>query len=127
MNSFPVVFSIEADGVAVARLEGEIGRNEMKAVVEALGRLLARGIFEFVVDFSEVTHVDYRSLHSLVRFAQTLQQLGGELKVCGLSSYLYAIFCSTGAQEVFHYYEGIWPARASFGHLAVAEGARLWP
>jgi len=127
VKALPFIFSIEADGVAIARLEGEVGRDEMKVAMEACGRLVGRGIFEFVVDFSEVSHVDYRSLHSLVRFAQSVKKLGGEMKVCGLSPYIYAIFCATGAQEAFHYYEGIWPARASFGGVGMTEGARLSP
>jgi anti-anti-sigma factor len=126
VSALPVIFSIEADGVAIARVEGEIGRGEMKAMVDALSHLVARGIFEFVVDFSEVTHVDYRGLHALVRFAKSLQKLGGELKASGLSPYIYAIFCSTGAQETFHYYEGKGRARAAFGSLAMEE-ARLSP
>jgi len=127
VRALPFIFSIEADGVAVARLEGEIGRDEMKAMAEAFARLTMRGIFEFVVDFSEVTHVDYRGLHALVHFSHALRKLGGEMKVCGLSSYIYAIFCATGAQEAFHYYEGIWPARAAFNGLSMAQGARLSP
>ncbi|MCL2012819.1 MAG: STAS domain-containing protein [Cystobacterineae bacterium] len=127
MSALPLVFSIEADGVAIARLEGEINRDDMKAALDAFSRLVARGIFEFVVDFSEVSHVDYRGLCAWVPFAHSLKKLGGEMKVCGLSPYIYAIFCSAGVQGAFEYYEGIWPARASFGGLAMAEGARLWP
>ena len=127
MSLSPIILSIEADGVAILRLEGEMSREDMKAAMEAFARLLGRGIFEFIVDFSEVSHVDYRGLQSLVPFAQSLKKLGGELKVCGLSPYIYAIFCSAGIQEAFQYYEGIWPARASFGTVAQAQEARLWP
>jgi len=114
----PWVFSIEADGVAIARLEGEMGREEMGGMKEAFARLVARGIFEFVVDFSEVTHVDYRGLHSWLSFANSLKKQGGEIKVCGLTPYIYAIFCSAGVQEAFDYYEGIWPAHAALGGIA---------
>lgn len=127
MNSLPFILSIEADGIAIARLDGEVGREEMKAVAQAFARLTMRGIFEFVVDFSEVAHVDYRGLHALVQFAHSVKTLGGDIKVCGLSPYIYAIFCSAGVQEAFHYYEGIWPARAAFGSLEEAQGARLSP
>ncbi|MCL2178394.1 MAG: STAS domain-containing protein [Proteobacteria bacterium] len=119
MSPLPLVFSIEADGVAIARLEGEIGCEEVEGMVDAFARLVARGIFEFVVDFSEVAHVDYRGLRAWVCFAQALKRQGGEMKVCGMSPYIYAIFCSAGVQEAFDYYEGIWPAHAAFSGLSM--------
>lgn len=95
-------------------LEGQLDRAEATDIVEMLGRLTEDGITEVVMDFSDVTHFDYRGVKPLVRRAETLRELGGDLKLSGLSPYLHAIFRSAGAHDAFDYFAQAEQARQSF-------------
>ncbi|MFO0594329.1 MAG: STAS domain-containing protein [Myxococcaceae bacterium] len=85
-------------------LEGELDRADTEDVISMLGRLSSDGVTEVVVDFSNVSHLDYRGVRPLVRRAEVLRELGGDLKLAGLSPYLHAIFRSAGAHDAFDYF-----------------------
>jgi anti-anti-sigma factor len=95
-------------------LEGELDRAEAADVVQMLGRLVQDGVIEIVVDFSGVTHFDYRAVKPLVGRAEAMRVLGGDLKLAGLSPYLHAIFRSAGAHDAFDYFAQATDAARSF-------------
>lgn len=85
-------------------LEGELDRTDVQDVLDMVARLTDHGTVEVVVDFSDVTHFDYRGVKPLVRRAEVLRELGGDIKLAGLSPYLHAIFRSAGAHDAFDYF-----------------------
>ncbi|MGV3622248.1 MAG: STAS domain-containing protein [Archangium sp.] len=85
-------------------LEGELDREEAADICGMLGRLSANGTNELVIDFTDVTHFDYRAVRGLVQRAEEMRVLGGDLKLAGLSPYLHAIFRSAGAHDAFDYF-----------------------
>lgn len=95
-------------------LEGELDRAEAEDVVAMLARMIEQGTHELVIDFSGVTHFDYRAVRPLVRRAEVLRELGGDLKLSGLSPYLHAIFRSAGAHDAFDYFAEADHAARSF-------------
>lgn len=95
-------------------LEGELDRAEAADVVLMLGRLAQDGAIEIVIDFSGVTHFDYRAVKPLVARAEAMRVLGGDLKLAGLSPYLHAIFRSAGAHDSFDYFAQASDAARSF-------------
>lgn len=95
-------------------LEGELDRAEAADVVQMLGRLAQDGVIEIVIDFSGVTHFDYRAVKPLVARAEAMRVLGGDLKLAGLSPYLHAIFRSAGAHDSFDYFAQASDAARSF-------------
>lgn len=95
-------------------LEGELDRAEANDVVAMLGRLGRGGVLEVVMDFSGVTHFDYRAVKPLVAQAEVLREQGGDLKLAGLSPYLHAIFRSAGAHDSFDYFASASEAARSF-------------
>lgn len=95
-------------------LEGELDRAEASDVVAMLARLGRQGVTDVVVDFTGVTHFDYRAVKPLVTAAEALRELGGDLKLAGLSPYLHAIFRSAGAHDGFDYFAEAGEAARSF-------------
>ena len=85
-------------------LEGELDRTDVQDITDMLARLTQDGVVEVVMDFVEVTHFDYRGVKPLVRRAEVLRELGGDIKLSGLSPYLHAIFRSAGAHDSFDYF-----------------------
>ena len=101
-------------------LDGEIGLTEVGDVSDMLFRLSLDGVARLVLDLSGVTHFDFRGVKHLVRHAESLRLLGGDLKLAGLSPYLFAIFRSAGAHDAFDYFAEAQAARAAFEPLARA-------
>lgn len=95
-------------------LEGEIDREDAQGVIDMLARLTVGGVLEVVIDFADVTHFDYRGVKPLVHRAELLRELGGDVKLSGLSPYLHAIFRSAGAHDAFDYFSRAEDARRSF-------------
>ncbi len=95
-------------------LEGELDRSDAQDVIDMLGRLSEQGVIDVVMDFSDVTHFDYRGVKPLVRRAEVLRELGGDLKLASLTPYLHAIFRSAGAHDAFDYFAQASDAVRSF-------------
>lgn len=92
-------------------LEGEIGRDDLPDIGSMLMRLAEKGHVDVVIDFTHVTHFDFRGVKPLVRKAEAFRHLGGDLALAGLSPYLHAIFRSAGANDAFDYFASVDEAR----------------
>ncbi len=103
-------------------LEGELDRTDVDDVVDMLAKLVLDGVIEVVIDFSDVTHFDYRGVKPLVWQAELLRDMGGDVKLAGLSPYIHAIFRSAGAHESFDYFVDAAQAVRSFDRLAQLYG-----
>ncbi len=112
-----------ADPVSTLVLEGEICEREVRDVCQMVDRLWMRGVRQLVIDFTEVNHFDYRGVKPLLTRAGKLRSDGGDLKLCGLSPYIHAIFRSAGAHASFEYLATKEEARASFTPAFFASGS----
>lgn len=102
------------DRVETLMLEGELAEAELLQVCEELSRRLQRGVRQVVVDFGEVSHLDYRGVRPLMAKAEGFRRAGGDVKLSGLSPYLAAIFRAAGAHDRFEMYPHMNDARAAF-------------
>lgn len=100
--------------VVTCALEGEIGEKELVELGDQLFRYASQGAFGVVLDLSEVTHFDYRGVKPLLARAELFRKAGGDIKLCGLSPYLLAIFRSTGVHDRFDYFGSAAEAREVF-------------
>jgi anti-sigma B factor antagonist len=106
--------------VVALRPRGELTRKAMGALTNGLQRLHRCGCLRVVIDVSEVTHLDYRSVPDLACQAEALRRSGGDVRLSGLSRYLDLIMRAGGAHHVFLAYGTLEAARASFGHPPAA-------
>ena len=95
-------------------LEGEIGQTEWSDVSAQLFRYANRRVRHVVMDFTDVSHLDYRVVRPLMARADSFRAVGGDVKLSGLSPYLFAIFKSAGAHEAFDIFSTAAEASASF-------------
>ena len=103
-------------------LEGEIGIREYDEIADQLFRFSSRGVRRVVIDFCDVSHVDYRVVRPLMLRASGLRHLGGDIKLCGMSPYIHAIFRSAGANDAFDYYAEAVDAIATFERAVLTAG-----
>ncbi len=94
----------ETSRIMTMVLEGELDRADVQDITYMLARKALEGSIEIVIDFSDVTHFDYRGVQPLVRRAEEIRAQGGDLKLAGMSPYLHAIFRSAGAHDSFDYF-----------------------
>ncbi len=120
-EAFPVP-SVDSGRVVTMVLEGEICEREHRQVLEMLFRTASRGVCRVVLDLTEVSHFDYRGVRPLMARAELFRSAGGDLKLCGLSPYLKAIFRSAGAHDAFEYYDEPHEARGAFEPAPAAHG-----
>lgn len=102
------------DRVDTLMLEGELGEKALVQVCEELTQRLHRGVRQVVVDFSDVSHVDYRGVRPLMARSESFRRAGGDIKLSGLSPYIAAIFRAAGAHDRFEMYPHMNDARAAF-------------
>jgi anti-sigma B factor antagonist len=103
----------EAD-VHVMAPEGELGEREMTRLFDEIVSLSCAGKVNLVLDLSATHHVDYRQVRPLVSRANFLRASGGDLKLCGLTPYLMAIFRAAGAINDFDIHPTAEQASAAF-------------
>lgn len=108
--------------VTTISLEGEVGSKEFPEIHTLLFELAQRGVRNIVIDFAEVSHFDFRGVKPLCRRAEAFRGAGGDIKLCGLSPYIAAIFRSAGAWDGFDYFVAAPEAVAAFERVVyVAE------
>src|SRR4051812_3306837 len=100
------------DQVFTLFLEGEIQAKELAQLSDELFRLARRGHKNVVVDFTDVSHLDYQGVKPLWDRAELFRKAGGDVKVRGLSPYLAAILRAAGAHGVFDVHGTVQEARS---------------
>jgi anti-anti-sigma factor len=100
---------------------GEMNRDALRAVGDRMLRLLDQGCVWVVIDFTDVSHVDYRGVPELVARAEEFRARGGDVKLAGVSRYLQAILRAAGAHDAFEIYADAGDARE-----ALAQGPSAW-
>ncbi|HZH75470.1 STAS domain-containing protein [Archangium sp.] len=106
--------AVSSGRVETLMLEGELLEKDLTQVCEELVRRMQRGLRNVVLDFSDVSHLDYRGVKPLVARAEAFRKTGGDVKLSGLSPYLAAIFRAAGAYDAFEFYPHMNDARAAF-------------
>lgn len=100
-------------------LEGEISRDELPDIGAMLLRLAENGHVALILDLTNVSHLDYRGIKPLMRKAEALRSLGGDLIVAGCTPYVHAIFRSAGAHDTFDFYASAEEAKRGWDGLPI--------
>jgi anti-anti-sigma regulatory factor len=81
---------------AVVALTGALGWRPLERLEQALGQILGWGIKRLVLDFSRVTHLDYRRLPAMVGLLRARAEDGLGFAFVGLNRYLADLFRVAG-------------------------------
>ena len=92
--------------VALLALRGWIDDIATRRLESALDDLAARGASQLVLDCSQLRHVDYRLLPSLVASLERFESHAGSFAICGLSHYLRDLFRLAGCDGALR----CWPS-----------------
>ena len=106
--------AVSSARVETILLEGELLERDLIEVCDELTGRMQRGLRNVVLDFSDVSHLDYRGVKPLLARAEVCRKAGGDIKLSGLSPYLAAILRTAGAHDRFELYPHMNDARAAF-------------
>ena len=102
--------------VVLFALSGWLERLAVTRLGRTLDDLAARGVEHLLLDFSQVRHIDYRTVPALVEALARFETRAGGFVVCGLSPYLRDLFRLAGCEARLR----CWPSAADL--LAVPAG-----
>src|SRR5262245_9560933 len=103
-----------ASQVLTMHIEGELDAEDMTEIGAELFRLAHRGHRRSGRGRGGVSPIDYAGLKPLAARAELYRRGGGDIKLCRVSAYLYAIFCTVGVHDSFDVHATADDALAAF-------------
>ena len=111
----PLEVTAESDGgVAVVVVRGSLYADHADELRDVFARLLADGNHNFVVDLTDVWVVDGAGLAVLVGLFKRVRIGPGDVRLCGLQTWVTVVFAMTRLNLVFQVFENRAAALASF-------------
>jgi anti-sigma B factor antagonist len=112
---------IVIDDVTVLTVHGDIlGSESRRRLVDHVRTLLVGDHVRIVLDLSGVRHVDSQGLGELIECYSAARNLGGAVKLLGVTSRLSDLLVITKLVKVFECFDSREAALASFAPVAVA-------
>ena len=102
------------DGVAVVVLSGSAIGDQTRRMDDAFAGLLAAGEHDFVIDMTDVWVIDGAGMAALVGLFKRVRIGPGDVRLCGLQTWVTVVFAMTRLNRVFDTYEDRSAAVASF-------------
>lgn len=106
--------------ILVMKVSGELGLRNVRQFDSVLNLALRDDIGRVVLDFSSLSHMDYKLVPHLLERMIEIQCQGGQLKLAGMSEYILNILRAMGFEEEL--YPSVEDAVISFAPV----GQDLW-
>jgi ABC-type transporter Mla MlaB component len=81
------------------QVSGRLGIEDLRRLAVLSGRLGSQKSSRVLLDFSRVRHLDYRGIHRLLAAARLIRLRGGEMRLTGVTPYLWDLLCLGVAQD----------------------------
>ena len=108
--------SEKLDNVVVLRFAGECSDPaSVESMKTILGKHIMDGSPRIILNMTDVSHIGYQGLGTLVERLRQARSRGGDVKLCLQSSYVRKMFEVVGASKIFETFDSEWDALASFG------------
>lgn len=101
-----IIEAIKNKKVSFFLPSGEINEGEFETLEEKMKNMIESGEFNIIIDFSRVTHINYKVVGWLIDYQKKFKEFGGDIKLVNVSPYLLNILRLYG----FYPFE-IYPSR----------------
>jgi len=105
MNSNFELNEKEVNEVKVIKVSGELDALVAPKLKEKLAKLIENDQYNFVIDFTELVHINSLAMGILRGKLRTVKGFGGDIKLVGLNDHIKTIFEMVGLDEIFEIYE----------------------
>ncbi|MGL4785584.1 MAG: STAS domain-containing protein [Cetobacterium sp.] len=102
------------DDVRVIKVCGELDALVAPKLKERIAKQIELDINKFVIDFSDLVHINSLAMGLLRGKLRVVRDLGGDIKLVGLNDHIKTIFEMIGLDELFDIYATEEEAIASF-------------
>ncbi|MDX8336491.1 MULTISPECIES: STAS domain-containing protein [Cetobacterium] len=102
------------DDIRVIKVCGELDALVAPKLKERISKQIELDINKFVIDFSELVHINSLAMGILRGKLRVVRDLGGDIKLVGLNDHIKTIFEMIGLDELFDIYATEEEAIASF-------------
>jgi anti-sigma B factor antagonist len=109
-----VLKKFQEDNLIVICLEGYLDFHTAPEFEDTIQAEIDAGRKQIIVDCQKLEYVSSAGLGVFMGFVEELRELGGDIKVCGLTSKVKDVFEMLGFGEIFDIFDGIAAARGSF-------------
>jgi anti-sigma B factor antagonist len=96
--------SIINRGPVLLKLAGEVDAHNVGRLDQTLKDLVSQGHYRLVLDASQLDYIASKGLRSLLLTQREVRQLGGEVKLFGLTAQVQRIFELAGFDELLPIY-----------------------
>jgi len=93
---------VTENGVALLEVEGEVDAHTARKLDKALKDLLAQGHSRLVLDASQIKYISSAGLRVLLSAQREARQLGGEVRLFGLSAQVRRTFEMAGFGQLLY-------------------------
>lgn len=102
------------DDVRVIKVCGELDALVAPKLKERIAKQIELDINKFVIDFTDLVHINSLAMGILRGKLRVVRDLGGDIKLVGLNDHIRTIFEMIGLDELFDIYSTEEEAIASF-------------
>ncbi len=121
-NPFLVATDSE-DDFAVIRLDGAVDAHTAPQFEEAVQKVIDDGQNNIVVDCEKLTYISSAGLGVFMGFVEEVREVGGDIKICGLSEKVKQPFEILGFETLFHFCPDVESAKEKFSEQTDWEAA----
>lgn len=94
----------ELDDVFILRISGDVDASASPYLKERLISLQSTNIYNFIIDFKGVTHINSLAMGILRARLLESRKHKGDIKLINLNTHIFTIFANIGLDELFQIY-----------------------
>ena len=94
----------EVNEVVVVKVVGELDALVAPKLKERLNKLIENEKKDFIIDFSELVHINSLAMGILRGKLREVREIGGDIKLINLNDHIKTIFEMVGLDEIFGIY-----------------------
>ncbi len=94
----------EVNGIVVVKVVGELDALVAPKLKERLNKLIENEKNNFIIDFSELVHINSLAMGILRGKLREAREIGGDIKLINLNDHIKTIFEMVGLDEIFEIY-----------------------
>ncbi len=115
MQNLAFFFEDLPDEIILVKVEGEINTISGEDLKKLVDHFQITGQRKIIMDMKGVTYLNSKALGVLSYALREMRRLGGDLKLCNLSSAVSKLFEITKLFDVFQLYESVEEAVSAYG------------
>jgi anti-anti-sigma factor len=105
--------STQTNNGVIVKVVGRMDAESAPAFEDACAAWVGRGVYQLIIDMSELSYVSSMGLRSFITIAKMAQEKGGSLRLCRLTGLVKQVFEITRLISLFPIHDSVESALAT--------------